>query len=111
MEASEWLLFFSVGPLMLLLAIIFKAFPPKKINMLYGYRTERSMRNQETWDAANSYANNFMVWLFTIISGIDLILFFTIDIKHATLIVCGMLVLGLLLLVVFTEQHLKNNFD
>ena len=24
--------------------------PPKKINALYGYRTSRSMKNQQTWD-------------------------------------------------------------
>ena len=24
--------------------------PPQKINALYGYRTSRSMKNQQTWD-------------------------------------------------------------
>jgi uncharacterized membrane protein len=28
--------------------------PPKKINSTYGYRTPRSMKNQELWDLANS---------------------------------------------------------
>ena len=27
--------------------------PPKKINSLYGYRTSRSMKNQQTWDCAH----------------------------------------------------------
>ena len=27
--------------------------PPKNINALYGYRTSRSMKNQQTWDFAH----------------------------------------------------------
>lgn len=27
--------------------------PPQKINALYGYRTSRSMKNQQTWDYAH----------------------------------------------------------
>ena len=111
MELQDWLLYISVGPLMVVLAIIFKVFPPKSINMLYGYRTERSMKNQETWDAANSYANNFMLWLFVGISAVELILFLLMDNKeHAALVGCGMLVVGLLLLIIFTERYLKDKF-
>lgn len=111
MEAQEWLLYFTVGPFMVLLAAIFKAFPPKKINMWYGYRTERSMQSQEAWDAANSYANNFMLWLFVCISAVELPLFLFMQAEHAALVGCGLLVTGLLLLVVFTEKYLKDKFD
>ena len=41
---------------MLLLGWLLKKFPPKKINHLYGYRTQRSMKNQATWEAANTYS-------------------------------------------------------
>lgn len=37
-------------------AVLWMAFlnrPPKKINALYGYRTSRSMKNQQTWDYAH----------------------------------------------------------
>lgn len=30
----------------------FKKNPPRKVNTLFGYRTNRSMKNQETWDFA-----------------------------------------------------------
>lgn len=33
----------------------FQKHPPKEINGLYGYRTSRSMKNQETWLFANQY--------------------------------------------------------
>jgi len=111
MDIFDWILYFSVGPLMVLLAAIFKTFPPKKINMWYGYRTERSMRSQETWDAANSYANNFMLWLFVGISAVELPLFLYMQAEHAALAGCGLLVVGLLLLIVFTERYLKEKFN
>lgn len=33
--------------------------PPKEINSLFGYRTTRSMRSQETWDFAHAYSGRF----------------------------------------------------
>ena len=33
---------------------------PKEINCLFGYRTERSMKNRDTWDFAHRYAGK--VW-------------------------------------------------
>ena len=35
---------------------------PKKINFVYGYRTKRSMMNEETWRFANQYFGK--VWCF-----------------------------------------------
>ena len=35
-----------------LIFIVFRMFPPKKVNALYGYRTKRSMKNQINWDFA-----------------------------------------------------------
>ncbi len=35
------------------LPLYFLKRPPKKINGIYGYRTPRSMKNQEAWDLAN----------------------------------------------------------
>ena len=34
--------------------------PPKKVNGFYGYRTSRSMKNQDTWDFAQRYMGE--VW-------------------------------------------------
>ncbi|MFH6602884.1 SdpI family protein [Maribacter algicola] len=41
------------GLLLLPLAWYYKEHPPKNINWLYGYRTKRSMANQEVWEYAN----------------------------------------------------------
>ena len=39
--------------MMLIFGWRFLAKPPKKINGFYGYRTTRSMKNQQTWDYAH----------------------------------------------------------
>lgn len=41
-------LMFGVGRMMM-------KHPPKTINMVFGYRTSRSMKNQEAWDFAQVY--------------------------------------------------------
>ena len=41
-------------------AILFY-FPPKEINLIYGYRTIRSMKNQESWDFAQKFSSVKMI--------------------------------------------------
>lgn len=41
--------------LMIVIGKVFIKNPPKTINGIYGYRTSRSKRNQETWNFAHLY--------------------------------------------------------
>lgn len=41
--------------LMILIGKLFVKNPPNKINNIYGYRTSRSMKNQDTWNFAHLY--------------------------------------------------------
>lgn len=41
----------------LIIFFITYRFPPKKINSLYGYRTSRSMKNQNNWEFAQSFSS------------------------------------------------------
>ena len=45
----------SVNGLLFLMSIVFYFFPPKKINYIYGYRTNRTMLNDDIWNFANSF--------------------------------------------------------
>lgn len=58
--------FFSVlslvGSICLIISFIFKYFPPKKINYLYGYRSARSMKSQELWDFAQRHSPMQMIY-------------------------------------------------
>jgi len=44
------------GSIFLILGFVLYKFPPKRINILYGYRTKSSMRDQESWDFAQRYS-------------------------------------------------------
>ena len=57
---NELLIFVLVTTLlipiiMLVFGAIFSKKAPKSINHIYGYRTPRSMKNQNTWEFANMY--------------------------------------------------------
>ena len=52
-----------IPALMLLFGWLFLRRPPRRINSIYGYRTARSMQNQETWDFAHRVGGR--VWLRT----------------------------------------------
>ena len=43
----------SINGLLLFLSLVFTAFPPKKINNFYGYRTQKSMLNEDIWGFSN----------------------------------------------------------
>ena len=100
-----------IGPLMLVISYIFAKYPPKKINDLYGYRTKRSMRNQNTWDFANRHSTHLMwkVSLLTcVVQAIGVIL---LDEGVALLTATIVLVTTLIYSVYLTEKALKNTFD
>ena len=55
----------------LLAGLLLKKYPPKKINLLYGYRTKNSMQNQERWDFAQKYAASELIkwgWILLVLS-------------------------------------------
>lgn len=51
---------FLIPAVMIIFGNIFLNHPPGKINMAYGYRTTRSMKNQETWEFAHEYCG--LIW-------------------------------------------------
>lgn len=47
--------------LMIMIGKIFVKNPPKTINAIVGYRTSRSMKNQDTWNFAHLYCGKLWV--------------------------------------------------
>jgi uncharacterized membrane protein len=95
---------------MLLLGCLLKKFPPKKINHLYGYRTQRSMKNQSTWEAANTYSTLvfFKVSLYSFLIPVALYFLYP---KLNVLITIITNTLLLLYVLYATEKDLKTRFD
>lgn len=88
-------------------------FPPKEINHLYGYRTERSMKSMEAWRAANRFASKIMI-----LAGVDLFLIglilFWADVKNENIwaIVTIISVISIAVIIyLLTENYLKEKFD
>lgn len=96
--------------------LLWKNNPPKKINKLYGYRTNMSMKNDETWKFAHRYHGKVWYW-----SGI-ILLIFTIatmliltysydDIEVISLLITFIQIVVMISAVILTEKALRNNFD
>jgi uncharacterized membrane protein len=99
---------FIVGFVFAVAAFITLKIPPKKINSIYGYRTSRSMKNQENWDLAQRFSSQLMLKQGLIMLVLALILaVLPIPIEVATLISLLLLLTSVINLFVQTERRLK----
>lgn len=93
----------------LIIFFITYRFPPKKINSLYGYRTSRSMKNQNNWEFAQSFSSiqflkSSVVLLLVSLIGLYLDLNKTLD----TVLAFAFLALSLAYPIYKTETALKQ---
>jgi uncharacterized membrane protein len=99
---------FIVGFVFAVAALISLKFPPKIINSIYGYRTSRSMKNQENWDFAQRFSSQLMLKQGLIMLLLAFILaVLPIPIEVATLISLLLLLTSVINLFVQTEKRLK----
>lgn len=99
----------SVNGLLFLLSVIFYFFPPKKINAIYGYRTNKSMQNEDIWQ----FANTFFTKQFLIYSAISFAfaMLFVYLKKEVSWQPMAIMLLSLAVSVIKTEQAINKNFD
>lgn len=89
---------------------------PKKINGLVGYRTTRSMKNQDTWEFAHNYCGKMwwkIGWIILLPSFIIHIPFYGAtddEIGIVSLILVIVQIIVLLASIFPTERALKNTF-
>ena len=89
-------------------------YPPKKINWVIGYRTRKSMKNEEDWKFANQYCGR--IWIITglIMLAVTLIIFgiFYSNIINYTenmLAIITLIQVAIIILPIFlVENKLKN---
>lgn len=90
--------------------LIPKIVRPRKINSWYGYRTEISMKNQDTWDEGNRYSTNQYI-----IAGIILLILGKVGhifLNHKGYLVPLIAFIPVLYFTVFqTNNHLNKVFD
>ena len=101
----------AMGPLIFAIGYYFSKYPPKEINSLYGYRTNRSMRNKECWDFANNHSSALMLKYALLTTAVQAIGILLVNEKQALLAGAIVLVSTLIISVFQTEQALKKHFD
>ena len=99
---------FFIGPLLLVLALVFKIFPPKEINSVYGYRTKTSMQSQELWNEANRYSSNAMIVLAIVVILVQGITYKFLGPNKSLIVAVIIMVAGLIATIPLTEFHLKR---
>ena len=85
---------------------------PKSINGLVGYRTSRSMINQDTWNFANKYCALLWIKIGIVSSIVSFLIYILFDVNEIVSIVIVLIQTFLLLLsIIPVEKALKNTFD
>jgi len=95
---------------LIIIGYITKIKPPKTINHFYGYRTRRSMKNQQIWDYANKISSNMLIYAGVVTCIFGLIPLF-ISWEHAHFIPLFVLLLSLLVGMLYCEKQLDKHFD
>ena len=116
-----WILMFISNLLIPILMIVagnmMYKHTPKKINRIYGYRTGRSMKNEETWKFAHDYCGRlWFKWgsFLTIPTIIAMLLVVHSNdnvIGIVTLIIESIQIMALFGVIFLVESALKKNFD
>jgi uncharacterized membrane protein len=98
------------GSLVLLIGLMMKIFPAKKINSSYGYRTPLSLKNQETWDYANRISANLMLFggILNFVTSVLLAVY--LPTNKGVLMNLGILTAIPLIMILITETKLSRKF-
>ena len=102
---------------MLLFGRRFQKKPPKTINSLYGYRTTRSMKNQDTWDFAHRTCGKLWFKLGLALLPVSLLAMLTVLGRGTTPVGMACFVVVMIQMAVLVgslfpvERALKKTFD
>ena len=86
--------------------------PPKSINHFYGYRTNRSMKSEETWRFSQKFAAKSMIkWGFYYLLTTPLAFIIEPSLVWEISIALGLMLLFVIMPIFETERALKQKFD
>ena len=91
---------------------------PKKISYVFGYRTARSMKNEDTWKFAHKLSGKIWLVCGTVLLVVGTASFFTFTANKnenaasiASLVILGVQIMVLMCSRIPTESALKKTFD
>ncbi len=96
---------------------MFARHAPREINGLFGYRTPRSMRNQDTWTFAHHYSGRLMLWWGLVMLPLSVLALLPVlgqgeeVTGTAGAVICCVQLIPLFGIIAATERALKRTFD
>lgn len=108
---------FLIPFLMIVVGYFFKKFGAGSINAVFGYRTKRSMKNQNTWDFANAYFARLWIKIGWIMLPITILLMLPVIGKEVDVIgtyggiITMVEIVVLLVSIIPVENAIKKEFD
>ena len=102
---------FFGGLVFMLAGFVQFQFPPKKINSLYGYRTNSSMKNQERWDFAQKFSAKELMKLGGLLTGSSLLALIT-NFNDSINLIIGLFLMVAMVIILFlrVENAVKTKF-
>lgn len=103
--------------IMIVMGRYFMKKAPKEINYIFGYRTDMSMKNKDTWEFAHKYMGRLSFWLGWLLIPISVVpMLFVVGNGEDVIAAVGSIVtvIGLIAVIapIFpTERALRKNFD
>lgn len=116
-----WIFMLAMGLLfpvvMILFGTMFMKSAPKKINYIFGYRTDMSMKNRDTWEFAHKYIGKLWFRFGFLLIPITVIPMLFVISKTENIVGTVGLIVGfintivLIVPIFFTEKALNKAFD
>ena len=116
-----WIFMLAMGLLfpvvMILFGTMFMKSAPKKINYIFGYRTDMSMKNRDTWEFAHKYIGKLWFRFGLLLIPITVIPMLFVISKTENIVGTVGLIVGfintivLIVPIFFTEKALNKAFD
>jgi len=99
-----------IGSFIIIIGLIFKFFPPRKINSFYGWRSNFSMKNQDVWDEAQRYGAILLIAGGFAMLLVGLFVYFFLHNNSEVITIVGVVVVFIAILV-SGEMHLHRLFN
>jgi len=85
--------------------------PPKTINILFGYRTKRSMKSQKNWEFAHFYSGKLLILYGAILLVLGLLAYsLNLNNNRSNVIAIILYVIGVIIVIFKTETSIKKKF-
>lgn len=111
MEVGPFFLSNINGFLLFFIGYFYTKYPPKKINHFSGYRTRRSMANQQIWDYANRLSAKMICRLGIMLLFIGTVFYFLYEVDIVVLVTTFVMLIGLGVGMYWCETELNKRFD